>query len=173
MISHSENKGKGQSLRSGFKFIKDGDYDAVIVMDADGQHLPDEIGSFIRQAEKSGAGIIIGNRMGNPKGMPLLRKLTNIFTSMLVSRVVKTCIPDSQCGFRLIRMDLIRELNLSTAKYETESEILIEAANKGFAIESIPVESVYADQKSKINPLADTVRFLKLISRHIFKISKK
>ncbi|MFH1062335.1 MAG: glycosyltransferase family 2 protein [Candidatus Omnitrophota bacterium] len=168
VISHPQNQGKGQALRTGFKFIQDHNYDAVIIMDSDGQHLPQEINSFIDYAMNSDAGIIIGNRMENPQGMPLLRKLTNKFTSMLVSFIVKTKIPDSQCGFRLIRSSVLKKLNLTTIKYDTESEILMQAAKNKAKIEFIPVKSIYNNHKSLINPFSDTIRFCNLIRKSIF-----
>ncbi|MFH1093908.1 MAG: glycosyltransferase family 2 protein [Candidatus Omnitrophota bacterium] len=168
VLSHPRNLGKGQALRTGFKYVRGGDYDAVVIMDADGQHLASEISKFISYAKESKAGIIIGNRMQAPIGMPLVRKLTNHLTSYIISKVTSVNIPDSQCGFRLIKTEVLKKLNLSTMKYETESEILIEAAKNNFIIESIPVKTIYADQKSKINPVVDTLRFWNLIGRSIF-----
>ncbi len=168
VISHQKNEGKGQSLRTGFKFIQKNAYDAAVIMDSDGQHLPHEINNFIDKAKNSDADIIIGNRMGEPQGMPLLRVLTNKVTSLLLSFVVKTKIPDSQCGFRLIRSSVLKELNLSTIKYDTESEILIQAAKHGFKIVSVPVKSIYTHNRSLINPIFDTFRFCNLILKSIF-----
>ncbi len=169
VFSHPRNLGKGQALRTGFKYIRGGDYDAVVIMDADGQHLASEISKFISHAKKSKAGIIIGNRMQAPVGMPLVRRITNRLTSYVISKVTSTSIPDSQCGFRLIRTEVLKKLNLSAMKYEIESEILIEAAKNNFNIESIPVKTIYADQKSRINPVVDTIRFWSLIGRNVFR----
>ncbi|MBU1087181.1 MAG: glycosyltransferase family 2 protein [Candidatus Omnitrophica bacterium] len=168
VISHQDNKGKGQALRTGFKFIQDNNYDAVVIMDSDGQHLPQEINNFINHALHSNADIIIGNRMGHPQGMSLPRRLTNKFTSLLISLIAKTKIPDSQCGFRLIRCPVLEKLNLLTVKYDTESEILIQAAKYKYKIESIPIKSIYANNRSLINPIFDTIRFFNLISKSIF-----
>ncbi|MCK4994999.1 MAG: glycosyltransferase family 2 protein [Candidatus Omnitrophica bacterium] len=168
VLSHPSNLGKGQALRTGFKYIRGGEYDAVVIMDADGQHLASEISKFIAHAKKSKAGIIIGNRMQSPVGMPLVRKITNYLTSYIISKLISVNIPDSQCGFRLIKTEVLKKLNLSTMKYEIESEILIEAAKNNFLIESIPVKAIYANQKSQINPVVDTIRFCNLISRNIF-----
>ncbi|MCG2711345.1 MAG: glycosyltransferase family 2 protein [Candidatus Omnitrophica bacterium] len=169
VLSHPRNLGKGQALRTGFKYIRGSDYDAVVIMDADGQHLACEISKFISHAEKSKAGIIIGNRMRAPVGMPLVRRITNHLTSYILSKVTSADIPDSQCGFRLIKTEVLKKLNLSTVKYETESEILIEAAKNNFIIESIPVKTIYANQKSRINPVVDTIRFWSLIGRNMFR----
>lgn len=172
LLRHPLNLGKGQALRTGFKYALENNFDAVIIMDADGQHLPAEINNFLEQAKNSAAGIIIGNRMYNPQGMPLIRKLTNMFTSYFISKITGFDIPDSQCGFRLIKSDVLRTINLSTMKYDTESEILLEAAWNNFKIESVAVKSVYANQKSQIQPLIDTIRFWVLIGRS-FKRRKK
>ena len=167
VLSHPRNLGKGQALRTGFKYIRGGDYDAVVIMDADGQHLASEISKFLAHAEKSKAGIVIGNRMQAPVGMPLVRRITNLLTSYIISKVTSVKIPDSQCGFRLIKTEVLNKLNLSTMKYDTESEILIEAAKNNFIIESIPIKAIYANQKSKINPFFDTLRFWNLIGRNV------
>ncbi len=169
VLSHPHNLGKGQALRTGFKYVRGGDYDAVVTMDADGQHLADEISNFISMAEQSNAGIIIGNRMSEPVGMPLIRRITNYLTSYIISKITSVNIPDSQCGFRLIKTEVLKKLNLSTVKYETESEILIDAARNNFIIDSIAVKAVYAHQKSQINPVVDTMRFWSLIGRNIFR----
>jgi len=166
VLSHPRNLGKGRAFRTGFKYIRGGDYDAVVVMDSDGQHSPDEIHKFIEHGKHSHAGIILGNRMHAPQGMPFIRRLTNKVTSFLISKAVKTKIPDSQCGFRLIRTEVLKKLNLSTINYDTETEIILEVAKNRFVIESIPIKTIYADQKSQINPIVDTIRFWKLISKY-------
>lgn len=163
VISHPVNLGKGTSLRDGFRHIIDGGYDFVITMDGDGQHHPDEIGNFIRAAEKNDAEIILGNRMRNPKDMPLRRRLTNRFMSALISAIAHQNIPDSQCGLRLMRTDVLRAIPLTTNKYEIESEVLIEASRAGFKIRSIPIKSIYRGQKSQIRPVIDTIRFISFI----------
>ena len=169
VISHSKNLGKGSSLRAGFKKAIEGDYDFVITMDGDGQHHPDELENFIRAAEKGGAAIILGNRMEDPRGMPLKRRLTNWFMSLLISSIAGQRLPDTQCGFRLIRTEVLRSIPLTTDKYEIESEILIKAAKAGFKIRSIPIRSIYGGQKSQISPFKDTLRFLSFIFRITFK----
>lgn len=168
VLKHPQNLGKGQALRTGFDYIKNSSCDGVIIMDADGQHCPKEIKNFIQQAQNSTAAIIIGNRMHRPEGMPFLRWLTNILTSHFISCLVGYKIPDSQCGFRLMKTEVLKKINLSTIKYDTESEILIEAARHHFQIDSIPIRTIYANQKSQIHPVVDTVRFISLIARNIW-----
>jgi glycosyltransferase involved in cell wall biosynthesis len=168
VLREDNNKGKGASLIRGFDYALGRDYQAVITMDGDGQHLPEDIPYFMRLAENSDSGIFIGNRMSKAQGMPRLRILTNKFMSWLISKITKQNIPDTQCGFRLIKRAVLEKLDLATSKYETESEILIKAARLGCKIESVPIKAVYQGEKSQINPFIDTLRFAKFIIRELW-----
>jgi glycosyltransferase involved in cell wall biosynthesis len=163
VLRNEVNKGKGASLIRGFNYLAESDFEAVITMDGDGQHEPEEIPAFIRSAENSKYDIVVGNRMLKREEMPLTRVLTNKFMSWIISRIAGQNIPDTQCGYRLIKKEVIKKIRLSTSRYETESEILIRAAREGFKIGSIPIKSIYRGEKSQINPFTDTVRFIKLI----------
>lgn len=172
VLRHPENKGKGEALRTGFRYIKENkDWDAVIIMDADGQHDPGEIPRFIQIAQTQNASIVVGDRMSNiwrSRQMPFIRWLTNKTTSYIISKLTKQKIPDSQCGYRLINTNVLKNLELSTSRFETESEILIKAARMGFKITSLPIKIIYHAETSYINPIKDTMRFIKLIYAAIF-----
>lgn len=163
VLCNVSNIGKGASLIKGYNFALTQGFDAIISMDGDGQHSCDDIIYFLRKAEDFPQALIIGNRMALTKEMPWLRIITNRFMSGLISLISRQNIPDTQCGFRLIKKELLEKMNLSTSKYETESEILIKAAQLGFKIESIPIKTIYSGQKSRINPFIDTLRFLRFI----------
>jgi len=169
VISHRKNLGKGMSLRAGFKKAIEGNYRFVITMDGDGQHHPDELGHFIKAAEKDDVAIILGNRMWCPKDMPLKRRITNWVMSGLISLIAGQRMPDTQCGYRLIKTDVLKAIPLTTNKYEIESEVLIEASRAGFRIISIPIKSIYGGQKSQIRPFVDTARFLSFIIKMAFR----
>ncbi len=172
VLCNKSNTGKGASLIKGYAFAVSQGFDAVISMDGDGQHSADDIKVFIQKAESSNCGVIIGNRMAMTKGMPVLRIATNRFMSKIISAVAKQRIPDTQCGFRLVKKEVLQKMNLSTSKYETESEILIKAARLGFKIESVPVKTIYSGQKSQINPFVDTLRFLRFMVLEFFRSFK-
>lgn len=165
VIRHEVNKGKGASLREGFGHILKEDFDAVLLMDADGQHAVEDIDSFSEKMRKTDADVVIGNRMDDTSSMPLSRKHTNRFMSWLISKVSGQRVSDTQCGFRLIKTDVLNKIRLESSNYEIESELIIEAARKGFRIESVPIRTVYRDEKSRINPVLDTLRFIFFISK--------
>jgi len=163
VITHQRNMGKGLSLRSGFQKVISQDYDFIITMDGDGQHRPADIANFIQHYSQNKTEVIVGNRMNKPKNMPFHRWITNKTMSMVISSVCKTYIPDTQCGFRLIKTSVLREMVFSTSNYEIESELLIEVAKKKYRIDSVPIETVYEGQDSQINPVVDTVRFFRFL----------
>jgi len=164
VIRNEKNLGKGMSLKKGIDYLlKETDFDYLVTMDADGQHSPSDLDNFLQKAE-DGAYFIVGNRMFNPIGMPKLRIITNKFMSWLISRIARQRIPDTQCGFRLIKREVLEKINIKTNNFEIESEILIKAARSGFPIKSIPIRSIYFKSlQSRINPFLDTIRFIRFI----------
>lgn len=100
--------------------------------------------------------------------MPLVRKLTNKFMSWMISLVCHQNIPDSQCGFRLIKREILEKVDLKTRKFEIESELLIKTARLNHKIKSVIIRTIYAGEKSQINPIFDTLRFIKFILREYF-----
>lgn len=163
VLENKANLGKGLSLRRGFDYAVSRDYDFVVTMDGDGQHSPLDIASFVALAAKENADIIVGDRMQNCIGMPWIRMITNRFMSFFISKVAGQRIPDTQCGFRLIKSRVLRTIKLVSDRFEIESEILIRAAKSGFKIVSMPIKTIYRGEKSKINPLIDSFRFVRLI----------
>lgn len=172
VLRNEVNLGKGASLIKGYNFALSQGFDAVISIDGDGQHCPQDLMAFIQRAENSSAAIIVGNRMSFIKAMPWLRVMTNRIMSGLISLITKQNIPDTQCGFRLIKKEVLLKLNLSSAKYEIESEVLIKAARLGFKIDSIPIKTIYSGQKSQINPFVDTLRFIRFLICESLGVSK-
>lgn len=166
VLCHSKNRGKGASHKTGFTWILKNNYNGVFTLDADGQHNVQEIKRFIPAFRENR--IVLGDRTGDLKGMPFLNKFSNKTTSLVVSLFTKKRIKDSQCGFRLLGQKVLSKVRLKTDHFETESELLIKAAKQGFAIQSIPITTLYPDVKSSIHPLVDTLRFVILAIRMLW-----
>lgn len=167
VISHLRNEGKGRALRTGFEYALRSRYDGVVTMDGDAQHDPEEIARLIQTGEHQHAGIVVGNRMANGASMPTVRHWTNAVISVLVSTLIRQRIPDSQCGFRFIRKEVLETVPLRCARFEVETELLLGAAARRWKIVSVPVRTIYADYQSHIRPVRDTARFARLILRHL------
>jgi glycosyltransferase involved in cell wall biosynthesis len=168
VVRHKVNKGKGASMREGFRHIIKKGFDSVIVMDGDGQHQVEDIGNFLEKMETTKADIVVGNRMSDTSSMPLLRVYTNRFMSALISGMSGQRVPDTQSGFRLIKSDVLKNINLESSNYEIESEMIIKAARAGFRIESAPMKTIYRNEKSRINPVIDAIRFMAFVVKISF-----
>ncbi|MHB1049952.1 MAG: glycosyltransferase family 2 protein [Bacteroidota bacterium] len=166
LLRHSANRGKGAALQTGFDRCIDGTYDAVITMDADLQHRPEDIPRFIERHRLLHRDIIIGSRLHKLKGMPFHRILSNTITTFLVRTRTGMNVADSQSGFRFISMDVIKSVRLDSAGYEAETEFLIKAALKGFTVDSIPIDTIYAGEKSHMKHIETTVQFIRTLFRH-------
>ncbi len=167
VIRHKTNLGKGVSVRSGLQHILDKmNYEWIVMMDGDGQHHPEDVPVLMGATTDKETDIVIGNRMGQTSNMPSARYLTNKFTSWVLSKMCGQAIPDTQCGFRLLRADALRGLQLESDKYDIESEMIIQAASNGLKISSATVQTIYGDEYSRINPLRDTIKFFQLIIKH-------
>ena len=165
VLKHETNKGKGTALNTGFKYAHDQGFDLVITMDADGQHSPDEIPKFLDAYTRTGIPVLVGNRMADQAAMPTIRRLTNQFMSWLLSRFMGQYVPDTQCGYRLYRCDVIPFVSAQAEGYAAESEILIHIARRGIRIDSVRVSTIYGDEQSKIHPFRDTLRFFEMMWR--------
>lgn len=167
VIVHPQNRGKGESIKTGLRHWLGRQFDFVIIVDADGQHRPEEIDRFLRvAASENRVALLIGNRMNDVARMPRLRRAVNRYMSKKISDVCGQEIPDTQCGFRLIHRQLIPEVLGGTARFDYETEMLFILSRKGFRIESVPISTVYSDEVSSIHPVRDTIRFAKLMWRY-------
>ncbi len=170
VVRHSRTTGKGSALMTGWAWAAKNGFKAALCMDGDGQHLPGDIPGFLNQPES--AALVVGNRMANPAGMPPVRRWVNRWMSRRLSKLTRAEFPDSQCGFRLLRLDVLPALQLQASRFEIESELLVEVVRRGFAIRFVPIQVIYRGEASKINPLRDTWRWLSwyLRTRHRLRV---
>ena len=170
LLSHPVNLGKGAALRTGFQYILQKDYEVVITLDADGQHNPSEIPFLLRIFQNVKPDILIASRAAEFGKMTFLRRFWNRLGVKAVARLCHSDITDSQSGFRLIRTNLLKEVNLSTSGFETELELLIKACKKGFSVLSVPINTQKVDGMSSTHfrPVVDTWRVCKLFLRSLF-----
>ena len=153
VIRHDINQGKGAALKTGLNYASETDTSFFLFLDADGQHDPQDIPRFYEVMNRTAADLVVGNRMNDLKKMPLVRQWTNRFMSWQIGALCKVALPDSQCGFRLARRELVPVLMAPSNRFEFETESLILAARHGFRIVFTPIKTIYADQQSKIRPI--------------------
>ncbi len=163
VLINAQNMGKGASLAVGLDRLFADGFDAAVCLDADGQHLPREIPRFLEAAKE--ADLVIGSRMDDVRDMPFARLWTNRVTSWILSRLSGVRVPDTQCGYRLVRREAWRGVTVASRNYDFEGEMIVAMGRKGFRVTSVPVSTVYGDEVSSINPVRDTIRFFKMVWR--------
>ncbi|MEE8168794.1 MAG: glycosyltransferase family 2 protein [Candidatus Hydrothermarchaeales archaeon] len=164
VISYRRNRGKAHAIRLGFRECRD--CDVVVVLDADLQHLPEEIPLLLKCID-DGSDLCIGSRALKVNNMPSSRRLSNWVASTLIGRLIGKRITDPQSGFRAIRGEKLGLLELRAERYAIEHVMILEAARKGFKICEVPVSCRYAGEESDIKMVRDTVRVIYYISRFL------
>jgi glycosyltransferase involved in cell wall biosynthesis len=167
VVVHRQNRGKGESIKTGLRHWLERGMDYIVLLDADGQHLPEEISRFLEAgAQYPDVKIFLGSRMNDVASMPFVRRAVNRYMSRTISRACGQQIPDTQCGFRMLHRDVVPEILGGADRFDYETEMLLLASRKRHRIVSVPITTVYSDEISSINPARDTLRFFRLMRRY-------
>ena len=158
------NQGKGAALRAGFaRAIADGVL-AVVTLDGDGQHDPAELPGFLEAERVHPVELIVGKRdFGR---MPLVRRLSNVLGTLLLSAAVGRWIPDNQSGYRLVGRRLMAEMLASREDgFAFEVEMIAVCLREGWPIRWVPISTIYGDERSHIRPLRHLREFMAVAVR--------
>lgn len=169
VLRHERNQGKGRALRTGFAWALGQGFDAVVTLDADGQH---DASAVPRLCESASAGVfdlLIASRHTQFEKMAGLRASWNRFGVWCMRKRTGFEITDSQSGFRFYSARLLKSLTLSADGYDLEMEVLMKAWRKGLKVGSLPVAARVADGRSTshFKPVRDTWNICKVFLRHM------
>jgi glycosyltransferase involved in cell wall biosynthesis len=160
VIRQLPNQGKGAALREGFRYALDAGVEAVVTLDADGQHDPDEVPRFLEAYAASNAALIVGQR--NFRQMPPVRRLSNTVGGLVLSAAVGSSIPDNQSGYRLVDRRLMSALLGSTQDgFAFEVEMIARCIALQLPLVWIPIRTIYAGEPSHIRPVTHVRSFLR------------
>lgn len=162
VVRQFPNQGKGAALRTGFRWALDQNYQAVLTLDADGQHDPREIPKFLESYQENQADLIIGERDFNQ--IPPMRRLANTLGRLSFSWALGQPIPDNQSGYRLLSRRLIEALLDSDEHgFEFEVEMITICVRKGYALAWVPIQTIYSGESSHISPLHHVRNFTRMV----------
>lgn len=162
VVRQHPNQGKGAALRAGFRWAVDAGYDAIVMLDADGQHDPAEIPLFLDRYARQHTDLIIGARRFSQ--MPIVRRITNTIGRWAFSWAIGQPIPDNQSGYRLVSRRLMEAMLAShEAGFEFEVEMILICVQHGFTLDWVPIRTIYADEVSHIRPVAHVIGFFRLV----------
>lgn len=160
VLRHDVNRGKGRALKTGFAYALERGFEGVVTLDADGQHVPDEIPKLLRARRDTGADLIIGGRAHLFDGMTPRRRMANQLSAWTIAKASGTGVTDSQSGFRFYSASLLQNVKLRTDGFALESEVIVRAGRGGYPIVTVPIELGFVDgvSTSHYQPVNDTLR---------------
>lgn len=162
VLRQTPNQGKGAALRAGFQYALDQAYDAVITLDADEQHDPDEIPLFLDAYAERGSDLIIGARRF--RYMPIVRRTSNSIGTLLFSWAIGEHMPDNQSGYRLVSRRLMEATTESREMgFHFEVEQIVTCVINGFRLDWVPIRTIYAGETSHVRPLEHVPNFFRLV----------
>ncbi|MFQ5560738.1 MAG: glycosyltransferase family 2 protein, partial [Nitrospinota bacterium] len=139
VVSNPMKRGGGAALRLGYDIAVQGNAKILVTMDADGQHLPEEIEGLVAPIINDSADVVIGSRiLGKYEQDSRLRLLGVHIFSFMINFIAGTRITDCSNGFRAFRVDAMKKVLLLQDQFHT-AELIIDAAKKGLRIGEAPV----------------------------------
>lgn len=172
VLTQRPNQGKGAALRTGFRHALETGAEAVVTLDADGQHDPAEIPRLLaarassRDATPDGAipELVIGRRSFG--SMPVVRRLANGAGTILLSVALGRWLPDNQSGYRILGRRLMSAmLGSRDDGFAFEVEMIAVCLREGWPIAWVPIRTIYGDERSHIRPLRHLREFLAVTAR--------
>jgi glycosyltransferase involved in cell wall biosynthesis len=161
VVRHGRNLGKGRALRTAFVDLFDRGFDAVVTLDADGQHLPEEIPRLLEAAEaEGGADLVIGSRAHLFEAMHPVRRTSNRSSSRAISWFAGQRFEDVQSGFRYYTRRVVDRAGFPEPRFEAESAIVVRAVRLGLEVRCVRIALGEPDGRatSHYRPLVDSLR---------------
>lgn len=172
LIRNDSNLGKAASLARGFAAALEQSMDAVITLDADGQHRPEDIPRLIDAAVEYPHDIIIATRLQGRERMPRSRRFGNWQADFWIAWAAGYPIRDTQCGYRLYPATLLKRLAVREGRRDSfvfESEVLIDAARIGCYARAISIDTIYgvSPRQSHYRGASDTMRIIRMVAGNL------
>ena len=158
VIRHPRRLGKGQAIRTGMAAAAIRGATAVVTLDGDGQHDPADIPLLCAAADAVPGALVIGGRLGQSSRFVRGRLNAVRVAGFFVNWVTGLHVEDTQSGFRLYPLTLVRELPTRRGGFVFETEVLVAAARRGLAVREVAVSTFpRTAQRSRFRPVVDGV----------------
>jgi len=174
LLRHQINRGKAAALATGFEWALARGADAVVTLDGDGQHRPEDIPRLLAVAETHPGRLVIGARLFGREAYPRARNFANTFADFWVAWAAGHPVADSQSGQRVYPARLLRavaDLRERSSGFTFESEVVIRAALQGFTTVAVPIEAIHhtSGRRSHFRPLRDIARIVAMIAGYLLR----
>jgi glycosyltransferase involved in cell wall biosynthesis len=168
VLRHPINQGKGAALVTGLRHLATAGIERALTLDADGQHLPDQIAVLLEASDAAPGAIVVGVRRKERFAIKRAARFGNWIADHLMRGIAGRPLPDTQSGFRVYPVAATLALGTRGTRYDFETEVLLRAARAGIAVQGVPVEVYYppvAERVSHYRPWADTLRIIRSVLR--------
>jgi glycosyltransferase involved in cell wall biosynthesis len=165
VVRHRRNRGKGAALWTGLERARAFGADAVVSVDADGQHPADEALSLALHPAPTDS-LVLGIRDLAGAGAPRANQRSNAISNFFLSRFTRRALRDTQCGLRRYPVERTLSLAPRAAGYSFEAEVVLRAARAGWHIEQVPVRVLYPpDRRTHFHVVRDPARIVYRVVR--------
>ncbi len=165
VLRHHTNRGKGTAVRTAFDYARKGNCRALILVDGDGQHNPDEIPRVLEPILTGRADMVCGLRLADTSGAPLYRRFGQRILDYATGVGAGGLVTDSQCGFRAFSRRAIEALDLQEDDFAVDSEMVIRAREAGLTIAEVPIHCRYDVDGSTKAPLRHGLQVIDRVLR--------
>ncbi len=171
VLNHEKNKGKGEAIKTGIKYLMEiGEEEGVVSADCDGQHSPKDIVKVIEELKKSKNDLVLGVRNFNQKGIPFRSKFGNIISKITFLAMTGNKVTDTQTGLRGYSKNIFEWLiSIDGSRYEYEFNVLLGIKEKGLTYSEISIETIYEDKNavSHFRPIRDSILIYKPVCKFV------
>lgn len=147
VVAHAHNCGKGRALKTGLAWAAEHGYEAMISLDADGQHPPAEIPKLLAATPDPGA-LVLGVRDLAAARAPRANQMSNGFSNWFLSTVTRRRLRDTQCGLRRYPVRRTLALEVRDDGFGFETEVILRALRAKTPIEQVDIEVLYPDERT-------------------------
>jgi len=172
VLSHGQNLGKGVALAAGLRYLEERGFSHAISLDADGQHLADEIPKLVAESAAHPRALVVGARQIESE-VAAIKRFGNEFANLWVRIATGEDLGDTQCGFRVYPIAPTLALHPSGQRFDFETEVLIRARRAGIEVRSVPIRVFYPPpdlRHSHYDRVWDTVRIIEMVVGLILRI---
>lgn len=167
VYKHGINRGLGGALGTGLRAALEKNADIIVTFDADGQHNPKEIKKLVQPIIDDKADFVVGSRLLNPEGMPLIRRIGNWGLNVITLILFGVWTTDSQSGFRAMSREAAESIEIKTNRMEVSSELLAEIKKNNLRLVEVPVKAIYT--KYSLKKGQSSLNAFKILSKLILR----
>lgn len=173
VLRHEQNRGKGQAIRTASQYIEAHGGEYMITIDADGQHLPKDIVTFLPHMQEETPGIIIGCRDLNTENVPASSRFGRSFANFWLRVETGLVVGDCQSGFRAYPVRYINQISFKGSYYDFEAEVLAKAAWAGLALRTVAIDVIYPKPEERVSSFKPFLDNLRLTGIHSMLVGRR